>query len=130
MIGRQAKVLTPGDLRKLLALTGRSQFPERDRVMVLLAVRAGLRAREIAYLTWSMVLDANGRIASIIEVRDCIAKHGSGRRVPIHPHLRQALIALRDRQSPGNIQPDATIVRSTKGGAMRANSVVNWFVIT
>jgi site-specific recombinase XerD len=32
----------------------------RDRVMVLLSFKAGLRAKEIAELTWSMVTDASG----------------------------------------------------------------------
>ena len=128
MIGRQAKVLTPSDLRRLLSLTTGSRFPERDRVMVLLAVRAGLRAREIANLSWGMVFDANGRITSMIEVRDCIAKRGSGRRVPMHPQLRGALAILRARQPADHTHADAVVVRSRKGGAMRANSVVNWFI--
>ena len=128
MIGRQAKVLTPGDLRRLLALTNKSKSPERDRVMVLLAVRSGLRAREIAGLTWGMVSDANGRIASSVEVRDVIAKRGSGRRVPMHPQLHKALAAWRDQQAAEHLQPDAVIIRSLKGGAMRAKSVVNWFI--
>jgi hypothetical protein len=34
--------------------------------MVLLSVKAGLRAREIAKLTWPMVVDAQGRIGSHI----------------------------------------------------------------
>ena len=128
MIGRQAKVLTPGDLRRLVSLTRKGRFPERDRVMVLLAVRAGLRAREIAKLSWGMVLDANGRIASMIEVRDSIAKRGSGRRVPMHPELNKALLELWHCQSANSTQPDAEIVRSLKGGGLRANSVVNWFI--
>ena len=128
MIGRQAKVLTPGDLRRLLALTNRSKFPGRDRVMVLLAVRAGLRAREIAAVTWGMVTDANGRIASMVEVRDVIAKRGSGRRVPMHPQLHKALSVWRDRQAAEHFHPDAVVIRSLKGGAMRAKSVVNWFI--
>jgi len=37
--------------------TGRG---ERDRVMVLLSVNAGLRAIEISKVTWGMVLDAGG----------------------------------------------------------------------
>ena len=128
MIGRQAKILSPGDLRRLLALTNRSKFPERDRVIVLLAVRAGLRAREIAGLTWGMVCDANGRIASMVEVRDVIAKRGSGRRVPMHPQLHKALAAWRDQQAAEHLHPDAVVIRSLKGGAMRAKSVVNWFI--
>ena len=69
MIGKQAKVLSPGDLRRLTTVACRGRQPERDRVMVLLAMRAGLRACEIAGLTWAMVVGANGRISQMIEVR-------------------------------------------------------------
>ena len=75
-----------------------------------------------------MVCDANGRIASIVEVRDVIAKRGSGRRVPMHPQLHKALTTWRDQQAAEHRQPDAIIIRSLKGGAMRAKSVVNWFI--
>ena len=47
----------------------------------------------------------------------------------MHPLLSKALIALRARQSAEQTHPDATIIRSLKGGAMRANSIVNWFVV-
>ena len=55
MIGRQAKILSPRNVRKLLLVAGRGRFPERDRLIVLIATRAGLRACEIARLTWGMV---------------------------------------------------------------------------
>ena len=51
MIGRQAKILSPRNVRKLLLVAGRGRFPERDRLIVLIATRAGLRACEIARLT-------------------------------------------------------------------------------
>ena len=66
MIGKQAKVLSSGGLRRLLAVAGRSRKPDRDRLIVLLAVRAGLRACEIARLPWGMVLDANHQINGTI----------------------------------------------------------------
>ena len=69
-IGKQAKVMAPGEQRRLLSAAGRGRLPERDRVMVLLAVRAGLRAREVALLTWGMVLDPSGNVATVIDVRD------------------------------------------------------------
>ena len=129
MIGKQAKVLSPGDLRRLLSVARRGRQPDRDRVIVLLAMRAGLRACEIAGLTWAMVLDANGRMSSMIEVRGVIAKRGSGRRVPMHPELARALLTLRTRLPPAESAPEATVLRSLKGGALRANSVVNWFIL-
>ena len=51
MLGRQAKVLSQGALARVLARVREHTFAERDRVMVLLSVQAGLRAAEIAGLT-------------------------------------------------------------------------------
>lgn len=123
MPGRQAKALSDEALRRSLAIAGRSSTPLRDRVIVLLSVRAGLRACEIAGLDWSMLLDARGRIGTSIEVRDSIAKKGSGRRVPLHPELRSALKPLADVSGL-----DGPVVLSSRGGRLRANSIVNWFI--
>jgi integrase len=80
MAGRHAKTLTKQQLAAALR-----RYPERDRVMVLLSVKAGLRAGEIAKLTWPMVLDAGGRIASHIELHDAAAKKRSGRTIRCIP---------------------------------------------
>ena len=123
MPGRQAKLITPLTLRRMLGHVRHSQDPVRDRVIVLLSVKAGLRAAEIAGLTWPMVLDARGCIGDTITIRDGIAKKQSGRKIPMHPDLRQALRAL--SLEGGTAGP---VVRSARGGAMQANSIVNWFV--
>ena len=94
MAGKQAKVITPPMLKRMLRHVSRSSFPQRDRAMILLSVKAGLRACEIAGLDWSMVLDARGRVSDTIHVRDLIAKKHRGRRIPMHPDLRRALEKL------------------------------------
>lgn len=125
MPGRQAKLISPAVLSRMLRHVRRhSRFPERDRVIILLSVRAGLRAAEIAQLTWPMVLDARGRVADTLLVSDRIAKRGSGRRVPIHHELRDALDDLLRRAA----DPNGAVIESARGGAMRPNSIVNWFV--
>jgi integrase len=123
MPGRQAKLITPALLRRMLTHVRHSQYPARDRVIVLLSVKAGLRACEIAQLDWSMVLDARGRIADAIAIHDAIAKKGGGRRIPMHSDLAHALKRLKS-------ETDAVgaVIRSSRGGAMRPNSIVNWFV--
>ena len=63
--------------------------------MILLSVKAGLRACEIAGLDWSMVLDAQGRVSGTIHVRDVIAKKRGGRRIPMHPDLHAPWSAWR-----------------------------------
>ena len=123
MSGRQAKLITPTVLRRMLAYTRQTASPARDRVIVLLSVRAALRACEIARLDWSMVLDARGHVGDHIAVHDRIAKKQSGRRVPLHPDLRRALLVL--QRDVDAVEP---VVRSARGGAMRPNSIVNWFV--
>ena len=61
--------------------------------MFLLSLKAGLRAHEIASITWGMVTDAEGEISNTIEPGNQAAKGKSGRRIPM-PDLRTALIAL------------------------------------
>ena len=130
MIGRQAKVFSRRDLRHLRAAAKRSRTPLRDDVVVLLAARAGLRACEIARLTWGMVLDPTGKVAPVIEVRAVISKRGAGRRVPMHRELRRAIRAWQDTLTAEQTAPNAVIVPSLRGGgSMRANSIVNWFVV-
>ena len=100
------------------------RYPQRDRVMILLSVKAGLRAGEIAKLSWSMLLDPDGRIANRIELHDTAAKRRSGRTIPLHPALRRTLQQLRRKTGAGG-----AVIRSERGGTqgMRPGSIVNWF---
>jgi integrase len=123
MLGKQAKILAPADLADLRALADCSRHPHRNRVIVLLSTKAGLRAGEIASLTWDMVLDASGQISKTIELRDYAAKNGSGRLIPMHPDLADALSILRQAST----ECSAHVVRSERGGPMTALSIVVWF---
>jgi integrase/recombinase XerD len=122
MPGKQAKVVTPLMLKRMLRRASKSPFPARDRAMILLSVKAGLRACEIARLDWSMVLDGRGKVADVVAIHDAIAKKRGGRRIPMHPDLRRALQALLQSS-----EPSAPIIRSARGGHLRPTSVVNWF---
>src|SRR5215203_5827773 len=95
MAGKQAKVLSHQAVEDLLFFAETTRHPERNRVIVLLSVKAGMRAGEIANLTWNMVLAADGSVGSVLELRDGAAKKGSGRLIPLHPDLRQSLVAWR-----------------------------------
>ena len=95
MPGRQAKTLSAADVNDLLVFASCTRNPLRNRVIVLLSAKAGLRAGEIANLTWDMVLGPTGQISGIIELRDHAAKKGSGRLIPMHPDLGCALENLR-----------------------------------
>jgi integrase len=123
MPGRQAKIISAVTLNRILAYAHQSPHPARNRTVILLSVKAGLRAAEIAKLEWSMVLDARGQVGDTIAVQDSIAKRRAGRRIPIHADLHEALTELK-RQS----LDEGPIIVSARGGRMQPNSIVNWFV--
>ena len=122
MAGKQAKTLSPADLHDLLVFASCTQHPLRNAVIVLLSAKAGLRAGEIANLTWEMLLDANGQVSGLIELRDNAAKKCSGRSIPIHPDLAAVLVAWRQ------VAPSSQyVIASQRGGPMTPLSIVIWF---
>ncbi len=124
MLGKQAKILSDDNIRDLLAFTTLTRYPTRNRVIVLLSVKAGLRAGEIANLTWAMVTDSVGNIGSVIALEDRIAKKKSGRVIPVHPDLADGLGTLRNMT--GGYGP---VIRSERGMPIAPKSIVNWFTI-
>jgi integrase len=71
-----------------------------------------------------MLLDANRRIAPLLEVRDSISKRQRGRILPLNDDLRTALQTLFEHSSPDPTDP---VIESERGGHMCAMAVVNWF---
>jgi integrase len=124
MAGKQAKILSDQQTRSLLVFASTTRNARRNRLILLLSLKAGLRAGEIAKLTWDMVVGPTGEIGHVIELRDSAAKKKSGRLIPIHPSLRTALAAWR-KLTTGT----GPVIRSERGGPMTPVSIVNWFSI-
>jgi integrase len=122
MPGRQAKILSMADVGDLLVFASCTRHPLRNRVMALLSAKAGLRAGEIANLTWDMLVDSNNRISGLIELHDHAAKKCSGRLIPMHPDLAAALEKRRQ------VAPVSEhVIASQRGGPMTPLSIVVWF---
>jgi integrase len=113
MIGKRAKILSPDHVEDLLVFARQTRHPIRNQVLVLLSVKAGLRAGEIAKLTWPMLAEPTGEIGTSLELLDSAAKNGGGRVIPIHPDLHAALIKL----ARLTLVPDGPVIRSERGGA-------------
>ena len=65
-------------------------------MILLLSVKAGLRAKEIARLTWDMVATSDGDIGTAIHLTNEASKGKDGGRViPLNKELRSALLGLR-----------------------------------
>lgn len=119
-----AKVLEPAELRRLLKHVQTQRYPLRSRVIVLLSFKAGLRACEIAGLTWTMTLTGSGRLGTHIAIPGQIAKMGRGRQLPLNPALAAALQQL---HRVSGFPKSGPVIVSERGGHMAARSIVNWF---
>ena len=128
MIGKQAKTLSAAQIQEILDFVARGRHPERDRVITLLSFKAGLRAKEICALTWTMVTDASGEIAAEIALPNHATKGNSGRVIPIHRELARALHSLREthrelaRPTDPIVYPDRRM-----GEFQRPGTLVVWF---
>jgi integrase len=123
---RLPKVLTERQIKATLSAVGDRRYPERDRVMVLLSVRAGLRAKEIAKVQWGMVTDAEGNVGDALHLVNGASKgRRGGRTVPLNKELRAALEALKA------LRPSAEagdhIIHSDRDIGMSAGAVQVWF---
>jgi len=125
--GKQAKMLTPKQETGVLTYLQTMRYPIRDRVMFLLSMKAGLRAKEIAFLTWAMVTDAEGQLTDAIALPNKASKgRRGGRMIPLNTLLHVALIELYQLQGD-EVHPERPVIVSERGGPLTAASVTKWF---
>ncbi len=93
-MGQPAKVLAPADVRLLMASVSCGRHAARNRVMIPLSSKAGLRVCEIAALSSDMVCQADGWIGRTVTIPGATAKNGRGRQLPMHGELCAALERL------------------------------------
>jgi integrase/recombinase XerC len=95
--------------------------------MFLLSMKARLRAKEMASLTWAMVTDAAGQIAEAIHLQNRASKGTTGRRtIPMHPDLQDALTALQTARGDAR-RPEQSVLFSERGGGLSRATVRLWF---
>jgi integrase len=124
---RQAKILTKGQTEAVLAYLTSTRYPGRNRAIFLLSVRAGLRAKEIASLTWAMLTDAEGMIGDAIHLVDQASKGSSGRVIPLNKELKAALEQIQKAQVGG--RASAFVVTTERAKQTSAAAIVNLFAV-
>ena len=123
-IGKQAKILNRSQVEAVLNYINGRRYGLRNQVIFLLSIRAGLRAKEIAALRWSMIVGADGEVGEYIHLTNDASKGMSGRIIPINRQLRAKIIELFDA---GDIDPSAHVIRTERSAHTSAQAVVNLF---
>lgn len=131
-MGKQAKIINRQTEKLIISyISGTSSQATRDIGIFSLSLLAGLRAKEIADLKWGYVTASDGSIDNFLRLPDVASKGKSGRTIPMHQRLRDALLNLNqlEIEKHGHVRSDAPVIRSIRGGAMSANSTTVWFSI-
>ena len=127
---KQAKTLTPKQIEVALSYLATTRYGLRNQVIFLLSCKAGLRAKEIASLTWSMVVDAAGQLGSTINLTNDASKGCKGGRViPMNKELRATLQLWFDQAQQRQTFDlhTAKVVTTERGSSTSAQSMVNMF---
>jgi len=121
-LAKQAKVLSKRQITLTTALLQQTRYPTRNHAIFLLSVKAGLRAKEIASLTWDMVTDAEGNLGTSLHLRDEASKGSSGRVIPLNKELRNALQKLHDKRAHSTY-----VITTERSQRTSASAIVNLF---
>lgn len=105
-------------------MAAQTRCPTRNRALLLLSVRAGFRAKEIAGLTWTMITGREGQMGRSIHLQNAASKGRSGRILPLHNELRAALIDLFRESAPS---PGDFVIRTERSKRTSAQVIVNLF---
>lgn len=123
MLGKQAKTLSTQQIKAVLLHLEQTRNPVRNRLIFLLSIKAGLRAKEIAELTWRMATDSQGEIAREIRLENSASKGRSGGIIAMNSELRLALIDWRQKCWIGDSK--ARVIRTERADSTNASIIVN-----
>ena len=125
-IGKRAKILNAKQQTMVLAYLENTRYPLRNEIMFLLSFKAGLRAKEISQLTWSMVCGSERYISDSINLPNNASKgKHSGRIIPIHKDLKKLLTDLKQE----NTNLSSYIITTERDKKMFAQAIVNFFCL-
>lgn len=125
MLAKQAKVLSLHQTNLVLGYLSHTRHPLRNRVIFLLSFKAGLRAKEIATITWSMVLSADGSLSDEIRLENAASKGRSGGVIPMSKILKSSLAEL--LSSSQTASSGDRIIQTSRSGSTSPQVIVNMF---
>jgi integrase/recombinase XerD len=126
-IGRQAKIPSEHQQQALLAWLETRKHADRNRLIVLLSYKAGLRAKEIAALKWSMIMNADGNIGDHIHLTNEASKGKSGRIIALNKELKKQLIKIKEIEGITIADAKEAVIQTQRGQGTSAQVIVNSF---
>lgn len=128
-IGKQAKILNRTQIEMISEALLRNRYGLRDQTIFYFSAKCGLRAKEIAHLKWSMVMESDGSVGDYLYLPNSSSKGKSGRNVPLNKDLKNNLIKmLEEDQTYKDFNPSkSSIIKTERAKTTSPQSIVNMF---
>ena len=126
---KQAKTLSRTQVKMISEYLLKNRHGLRDQTIFYFSVKAGLRAKEIAHLKWSMVMNSDGSVGDYLNLPNASSKGNGGRVVPLNKDLKRNLVEmLEEHQTYKVFNPStSSIVRTERSKSTTPQSIVNMF---
>lgn len=127
---KQAKVLAPEELKRLLKIVTFTRHKDRNRLIVLFSFLAGLRACELAQLRVKDVLSVQ---TDIVEAKDTIylqnwqTKGSQAQQVVVNEQLRKEIALYAEKHSYLLEDTGGKLFRSQKRNGFSSQTIQNLF---
>jgi integrase len=129
-LAKQAKTLSDKQIKLVILHLSTTRNPIRNRVIFLLSVKSGFRAKEIASLKWKMLMSSDGQMMNEIHLTNTASKgKSSGRVITIHKELKKSLIELYEQVSNKksfDIE-NAFVITTERSNKTSPQTIVNTF---
>ena len=128
-LGKQAKTLSRVQVKMISEYLLTNRYGLRDQTIFYFSVKAGLRAKEIAHLRWSMVMNSDGSVGDYLNLPNSSSKGNGGRVVPLNKDLKLNLIKLlKEHSSSKHFSPSTSaIIRTERSKSTSSQAIVNMF---
>jgi integrase/recombinase XerD len=128
-LGKQAKTLSRVQVKMISEYLLTNRYGLRDQTIFYFSVKAGLRAKEIAHLKWSMVMNSDGSVGDYLNLPNASSKGNGGRVVPLNKDLKRNLVEMLEEHQTSTVFNPSTssIIRTERSKSTSPQSIVNMF---
>ncbi len=126
---KQARVLTPNEMKRLLKVVSTTKHPERNRLIVMLSYLAGLRACEIAALKVGDVITQLGQgweVNTEVVLKSSQTKGKKAQTVVLSSQLRKELTEYY-KCAGADLDQSDSLISSQKTGSFSSQTIQNLF---
>jgi integrase/recombinase XerD len=125
MVGltKQAALLSEKQVKNAISRMSDYKNSLRNRAIIELTLYAGLRAKEVASLRWSHILNEECEVGEVIALTNDASKGKSGGLVPINSKLKATLLELWNERKDKTA--NAAVISNSQGQGLKRQSIVN-----